>query len=286
MYSIAGSSVPPIAVLDLGARDIGDRREPYADLPSLVPGSRVIGVDAAQDGEHPDGWEARRAVIARGAGRRKFYHTTWAMADSLYPLNEWLLHGYCGLEPLRVVGSEEVQTITLDQFTGPLCRPVHLLRADIQGAELEAFEGGKETLADVLVVVTEVAYAPVYIGGPLFRDIDGALSERGFAFYGPLYSAFWHERPFVMEGQRFRQRSPMMPGGRMLWGDVIYVRTDLDSLDGDALRRLACLAHLYGLFTLAASCMDRYAGRSAAERYLSGILNDDENGPDDEKETE
>jgi len=188
---------------------------------------------------------------------------------------------------VAVKRTDEVQTVSVDEFTADL-RPIHFIRADIQGAELEAIEGGSDTLRDVLMIVAEVAYAPLYIGGPLWRDVDLALSARGFAFYKPASSSSWHERPFVMEGKEFRrrlekpfvlldgkaiqQRSSTIPSGRMLWGDVIYVREDIRELNNEALRRLALLAHLYGCFTLAASCKERYAGRSYAEQYLTYVL--------------
>lgn len=266
------TEVPPITVLDLGARLLEKTPTPYASLPADVPGSKIIAVDAAQGCKYPEGWEGHQAVIARSSGIRTFYRTTRSASDSLYPLNRRCMERYAGLEDNRVQGSEEVEVISLDDFTQPH-RPIHFIRADIQCAEIEAFGTGAKTLADVLMIVTEVCFAPLHEGGPLFRDIDLVLSRRGFEFYDIVGLAHRHESPFAVAGAHFWAHcNSYRSHARLLWGDVLYVRMDVK--DRDAQQRLAYLAHIYRCHTFAALCIERYADRAAAEEYLTGIIKD------------
>ena len=251
---------PPITVLDLGARIIDGRLGPYCDLPTTVPGSRVIAVDMAPGCQYPDGWEAHQVVVAGTSGKRTFYHNLVDTTSSLYPLNWRFLQQYSGLASLATIRTEQVDVVGLDEFTANL-RPIHFLHADIQGAEGETFNASPRTLADVLMVFAEVFYAPVYVGIPLFGELTDILAKRGFAFYDASFLARYPESPY-----------PVVSEGRLLWGDAIYIRDDIRSLDTDGLHRLSLLAHRYYRFTLAAMCVSRADGSAAGKAYLNRII--------------
>jgi FkbM family methyltransferase len=58
---------------------------------------------------------------------------------------------------------------------------VDIIWIDVQGAELDVFEGAKETLKDVKCIFTEVGLKPYYEGQALKVDIDHFLrKEAGF----------------------------------------------------------------------------------------------------------
>ena len=54
-------------------------------------------------------------------------------------------------------------------------RPPDLLWMDLQGAELMALRGARETLRSVKVIHIEVSFRPMYVGQALFWDIDDYL---------------------------------------------------------------------------------------------------------------
>ncbi|MCC7104922.1 MAG: FkbM family methyltransferase [Chloroflexi bacterium] len=56
-----------------------------------------------------------------------------------------------------------------------------LVWLDLQGAELHALRGLGAALAHASVIYTEVEFRPVYVGQPLFREIDGYLIAPGFS---------------------------------------------------------------------------------------------------------
>jgi FkbM family methyltransferase len=63
-----------------------------------------------------------------------------------------------------------------------LPRPL-LLKLDVQGYELEVLKGADATLADVEVVLMEVALLPYNKGAPLMPEVIAFMNARGFVPY-------------------------------------------------------------------------------------------------------
>jgi FkbM family methyltransferase len=61
-----------------------------------------------------------------------------------------------------------------------------LLKIDVQGAEDKVIKGGPEVFKKASIVVTEVSYATLYEGQPLFRDIFALLEGFGFTYIGNM----------------------------------------------------------------------------------------------------
>jgi FkbM family methyltransferase len=76
-----------------------------------------------------------------------------------------------------------VRTITLDSyFTDKL--PPDILWIDVEGAELLVLKGASSILPSVKIIHIEVSFRAMHSGKPLFSDIDFALKQYGFSFYG------------------------------------------------------------------------------------------------------
>lgn len=58
-----------------------------------------------------------------------------------------------------------------------------LLKVDVQGAELDVFEGGSATLASTTVVVVECSLLPTMEGGAEILDVLNALRVHGFVLF-------------------------------------------------------------------------------------------------------
>jgi FkbM family methyltransferase len=99
-----------------------------------------------------------------------------------------------------------VSTISIDDLTRNLRvsgEQVSLLVLDLQGAELEALKGARETLRNTLSIHCEVSRIQLYESQPTFKDIDEFLTSVGF-------SLVRHD----LEGDNYS-------------GDALYVRGDL-----------------------------------------------------------
>jgi FkbM family methyltransferase len=75
----------------------------------------------------------------------------------------------------------QVECIRLDTFMRQAHIPqIDLLCMDVQGTELQVFEGLGSMLARVKYIITEVVFEHYYSGDVLFKDVVQYLNERGF----------------------------------------------------------------------------------------------------------
>lgn len=83
--------------------------------------------------------------------------------------------------PMEQVQSVQVPIRTLDSVFEE-CRldQLDLLKIDVQGYELQVFQGGLRTLAHTRMVVTEVSFFEHYLHQPQFVDIYVFLRGQGF----------------------------------------------------------------------------------------------------------
>jgi FkbM family methyltransferase len=72
-----------------------------------------------------------------------------------------------------------VPSNTLDVYCINASRP-DLLWMDLQGAELMVLKGADCILSDVKCIHIEIGFRPMYVGQPLFFEIDRFLKNRGF----------------------------------------------------------------------------------------------------------
>ena len=262
-----------IKVVDVGANAI-DGTAPYAPL--LAAGhAQIIGFEPNLEALAK--LNAQKSVHetylphAVGDGRRHTLRHCFAPGmTSLLEPNPAVLSLFAGFAEWGVVmRTEEVDTVRLDDV--PETAALDMLKIDIQGGELMVFENAIERLRGGLAVQTEVEFLPMYIGQPLFSEVDRFLRAQGYLFhrFEPLYT-----RDLIP----LRLSEDVYAGhSQALWADAIFVRdfTRLDLLDTEQLLRLAVILHdCYGSYDLVFHLLrdyDRRTGQAYGARFLNAV---------------
>jgi FkbM family methyltransferase len=265
--------VPPrLKIVDVGAA-ASPSGTAYASLLSSFPcdvvGFEPIEAECAKlNALALPGHRYLPYAIADGT-RRTFYECQSSECSSLFEPDTALAEKFQSLdEPLRVVGSRELDTKRLDDL--PDTVGADFLKLDVQGAELLVLEGAVARLAHILVVHVEVEFLPLYKRQPLFADIDARLRAHGFAFHTM--------KPF---GRTFK---PVLVNNdihallnQLIWADAIYVCDFMrfDALLPESLLKIAAIVHEnYRSFDLAAHALaahDRQTGADLQRRYLENL---------------
>ena len=266
--------IPQITVVDVGAMDAGGEMpfQPLVDrgLARLVGFEPILQECDRLNQTAQAGMQFFPHFIGDG-GVHQFYLTTTAMSSSLYRPNTRLLNYFQNLEPyMRVSETVDVQTRRLDEL--PEIGNVDLLKVDVDGAEVDVFEGAAKVLKDVVVVQTEVHFIPLYQDAPLFADVDQKLRQEGFLFHQFTGNAGRAFKPLVITGQPFRGVN------QWLWADAVYVKNfeNFGELSAEKLLKLAVILHdvyhSYDLCALALKHYEQQSGNAVWQAYLDRLL--------------
>jgi FkbM family methyltransferase len=194
-------------------------------------------------------WTEQHIALALGksVGESTLYVTKHPMCSSLYPPNEPYLKRFGGMIPelMNLDFTIEIETTTLDEFFKKEgVDKIDFLQTDVQGADLDVLGGSIEMLENsILAVKSEVLFDRLYIGSPLFADVDQFMRSKGFTLFS-LATAY---RP--------RSISPIVSNkhsGQLLWGDAFYIRDVIHADESiissfktpDTILKLACIADL------------------------------------------
>jgi FkbM family methyltransferase len=264
----------PLKLVDVGALSMGDRElfQPLLDATSL----QIVGFEP-----HPGECEKLNlrhgppntflpCVIGDGSVRT-FYNCNMPWTSSLYPPNSPLLAMFQNLEELtRVVSTSQVQTVRLDDI--PQADDADYLKLDVQGAELDVIRGADQLLKKVVFIQTEVEFIPMYLGQPLFAEVDQALRSAGFLLHRFAEFAGRAFRPMVL-GNDVNSM-----GSQLIWAEAFYVRSfmQLHELSPQKLLKLAAILHIvsrsYDMVPLVLRHYDARAGTQLSLDYVRRII--------------
>ena len=186
------------------------------------------------------------------------------MTSSLYEANDILISLFRNISELTI-DRKEVQTTRLDDVS-EIDFPIDYIKIDIQGAELQAFEGGNNILNNTTVIQTEVEWLPLYKNQPLFSEVELCLRRQGFLLHRILGFSTRPFSPFIFNN------NPNI-GPQQLWSDAVFVKdfTNLNKLSDRQLCAYAILMHeIYKSIDLTAHVLSRIGervGRKIEENY-------------------
>lgn len=262
----------PVHIVDIGASTHGKMTEPYASLmqmglakvtgfePNKVECQRLNEMYASSKVYHyyPE-------FVGKG-GPATFYETNWYMTGSLYKPNKSLLESFEQLSDVTTLQAEHpVNTIGLAQLED--LDEIDLIKIDVQGAELDVFQGAAEKLDDALVIWTEVEFVPLYENQPLFAEVDQYMRQKGFIFHTFEGIATRGYKPYCgMTANRAGLR-------QAIWTDAIFIRDTnrWDQLSTLKLKKLAAILDAvtksYDLCYLALQLIDKREATELSSQY-------------------
>jgi len=145
-------------------------------------------------------------ALGQSSGEGTLYTNVSAMTNSLSQNSDKALRYFTGYND--PVGEEPVTVVALAEFMEKEgISAIDLLKLDLQGHELNALLGVRDSLRDVKVIYSEVAFLRLYEGACLFSEIETYLRGQGFIFF-QLYDSV---------------RSP--DDGRLLYGDAVFLNS-------------------------------------------------------------
>jgi FkbM family methyltransferase len=141
-----------------------------------------------------------RLAISDAASTRTLFVNKSDVTNSLLPTRTESFD-YIDKSMLNPVGTVEVRSTTLDIF----CREaaitkIHILKMDVQGAELLSLLGASSMLSAgaIDLIYTEVSFVRLYDGQALFDDVCRHLAAHDYTLYG-LYNLFSGRNGFLTQ---------------------------------------------------------------------------------------
>nr|WP_290227590.1 FkbM family methyltransferase [Trichocoleus desertorum] len=158
------------------------------------------------------------------------------------PSEEYRKRFTSNVKAMELISTEVIKTITLDSFCkAEAIDEIDVLQIDVQGGELQVLEGATEIIGiSTLAIVAEVEFMELYVGQPLFGDVDAHLRKQGFTLLD------------LANIQRDQRRDiPIASGyhpGPLSWADSFYFRDLISNRFNTSLKtpstilKLACIA--------------------------------------------
>ena len=254
-------------LLEVGARPIEGESEPFYALLNEFPRSYISAFEVDPElcnqlnEKTPDNITYYPQALADSSGETLLYMTRHPMCASLYKPNAALLEKYNGLEVVQLVGTETINTMRLDAFLADNALPgADFIKIDVQGAELDIFRGGGDSIASALMIVSEVEFIELYENQPLFGDVCSYLAEQGLMFHKFLGLSGRTIKPVELKKPSAMQH---------MWSDAVF-HSSFDSIQvmgNDGLLKLATLAFLYNSPDLSFYCLAQFDNKNQTSTH-------------------
>ena len=189
---LSATGVLEPVIFDLG----GHRGESIGHYRSVFPRSQIYSFEPSPDAlaelKKRFRGDASTQIVAKAIadqpGRRTLHLYEIDQTNSLLPAITASGRYLPGREELK--GYVEVDATSIDLFMEEQgLQAIHILKMDIQGAELSALQGAQKALtgSGLPIIYTEIMFVPHYENQPLFKDIWNFLACRGYTVFDLYY---------------------------------------------------------------------------------------------------
>jgi FkbM family methyltransferase len=156
---------------------------------------------------HPVALYSSDTTLTYRISQHRALNSVFQSNHELLRQNEYKLREFAGTEE-RKTEARSIDSL----FAG---QEVHFMKLDVEGAEYEVLKGAAKVLSTrVLGVRSEVLFAPVYEGAPLFGDLHRLLLDHGLELLN-----------FDYTGAGIKAGRFALPGhyGKLLSSDAVWV---------------------------------------------------------------
>jgi FkbM family methyltransferase len=247
-------------IVEIGAHPHGAQQERFHALLDFFPDSKIHAFEIDEEEciklnkIAKDGLKFYPYALGDKEEKRKLYETNHPMCSSLYKPNEKLLKLFNNLSVAYLKKITEVNTISLDTFIKrEKIESIDFIKMDIQGAELDVLKGAERSLKNVLTIVSEVEFLPIYNEQPLFGDVCTFLSSKNIMFHKFLGLSGRSLIPVILKN------NVNFPTQHM-WSDAVFIKNILkiDELNNSQLLKQTIFSYLYGSPDLSYFCLINY----------------------------
>ena len=253
-------------LVDIGALSTENSEPRFHKIIEHFPSSEIIGFEIEKKVCDQMNSKAIKGIkyfpfaLGKKNEKRKLYITESPMCTSLYKPNEKLLNLYHELQYMNLKKESEIETITLDSFVNKhSIDTIDFIKIDVQGAELDIFKGSKKLLNNVLKIVCEVEFLPLYHNQPLFGDITQFLGKYNFMFNKFLGLSGRTLKPLVANKDKNFASQHM-------WTDAVFIQhiNKIKNLNDEKLLKLSVLAAIYNSLDLTCFYLFLYDERNSS----------------------
>ncbi len=229
MRELSNLTSQPVQILDIGARaGIHPRWEKLRhEFPVQITGFEADARECAALNERATpGVRFLPCALSSRHEERPFHLLVGEGSSSLFQPNYPFINRTVAEPGYRLLRDLVLPTKPLDAvLSEESIRGIDYIKIDTEGYELEILKGATDTLKGVFAVELEVWFNPVFVGAPLFREVDAFMASQGFTLFDLARSNCFFKRK---EGAALGG-----PKGQLVAGDAIYFR-DLAAFPPDS----------------------------------------------------
>ena len=248
------------SILEIGAVPLGGQEEPFYRLLDIFPKSQIVAFEVDKDlceqlnEKTKPGITYYPVALGRTEKKAPFYITNNPICCSLYKPNEKLISLYNNMEVAMLKAVDSIETVSLDYFMKEKgIEAADFIKIDIQGAELDVFKGGTQTLKEVVAIVSEVEFIPHYIDQPLFGDVCTFLAQKELMFHKFLGMAGRTLKPIVLNNN-------INTPSQHMWSDAVFIKDvfKIPELSSSKLLKMGLITYIYHSPDVAFQCFRHY----------------------------
>ena len=230
IHLLLGRSAARFCFVDVGARWGAHQRwsalNDRADIVCFEPDAEEV---ARLNESKPDNVHYHPFGLSDTDGQSDLHITAEPACSSVFPPVPALYEHYSSLDAMRPVRTISVPLKRLDDVVANAA----VIKLDTQGAELAILRGATRVLATCSLVDVEVEFNPLYLGQPLFCDVDRFMRDQGFVLWRFDNLIHYTSEPTAAARADFSivtSPEPVqtldVPSGQAYWAQVQYVRAE------------------------------------------------------------